>query len=193
MSQTSLTRPMVRALSLLVAVTAAACSKQPEAKPAADAAKSTHFSISSEQRGKLEIVTLATVSFRPELEITGTVAFNGDRSTPVLAPISGPVSRIVANLGTVVTPGQTLATVSSPDFATAVATYRKAETSLRNADRILKLNEQLFANDALARTELDQSRTDQVAAVADREAALLGLRGLGLDESTISEIGRAHV
>jgi cobalt-zinc-cadmium efflux system membrane fusion protein len=176
------------ATGLAVAVAVAACNKTPDAKAVAEAPKAAHFTISAEQRAKLELVTLATVNFRPEIEITGTVAFNGDRSTPVLAPISGPVSRIVANLGVVVTPGQTLATVSSPDFATAVATYRKAETALRNADRILKQNEQLFANDALARSELDQSRTDQAAAVADRDAALLGLRGLGLDEATITGI-----
>lgn len=185
-------RPLVRAIpfvaALAAAVAVAACSKTPDAKAVADSSKAAHFTISAEQRAKLELVTLATVNFRPEIEITGTVAFNGDLSTPVLAPISGPVSRIVANLGVVVTPGQTLATVSSPDFATAVATYRKAETALRNADRILKQNEQLFSNDALARSELDQSRTDQAAAVADRDAAVLGLRGLGLDEATITGI-----
>jgi cobalt-zinc-cadmium efflux system membrane fusion protein len=181
-------RALVRAIPLAAALVAAACNKAPEVKAVADAAKPQHFSISAEQRAKLELVTLATVNFRPELEITGTVAFNGDHSTPVLAAISGPVSRIVANLGTVVTVGQTLATVSSPDFANAVATYRKAETALKNADRILKLNEQLFANDALARADLDQSRTDQASATADREAAILGLRALGLDEATITAI-----
>jgi cobalt-zinc-cadmium efflux system membrane fusion protein len=122
------------------------------------------------------------------LEVTGTVAFNGDKSTQVLSPVSGPVSHIVTTLGATVTAGQTLATVASPDFAADVATYRKAESAVRNSARILKLDEQLFANDALARSELDQARSDNAAAEADRDAAMLALRALGLDEATVNAI-----
>ena len=84
--------------------------------------------------------------------------------------------------------GQPLAIVSSPDFAEAVASYRKAEGAWRNADRIATLDEQLFANDALARSELDQARTDLAAATADREAAVSQLRSIGLDEASIDAI-----
>jgi membrane fusion protein, heavy metal efflux system len=183
-----MTRRALSALPLAAGLLVACSGKTAEIKAPVDTAHAARFTVSAEQKTKLQLVTLATTHFRPLLEITGTVAFNGDRSTPVMSAISGPVTKIVASLGAVVSPGQTLATVSSPDFATAVATYRKSESTLRNAARILKLNEQLFANDALARSDLDQSRTDHAAAIADREAALLGLRGLGLDESTITAI-----
>jgi cobalt-zinc-cadmium efflux system membrane fusion protein len=183
------TRAAYSASACIVAVAfAAGCAGKPDAAAAAVTEKPSAFKVTDEQRAKLTIVTLAKETFEPTLEVTGTVAFNGDKSTQVLSPVSGPVSRIIATLGTVVTPGQTLATVASPDFAADVATYRKAETALRNTTRILKLDEQLFANDALARSDLDQARADDASAEADRDAALLALRSLGLDEATIGLI-----
>jgi cobalt-zinc-cadmium efflux system membrane fusion protein len=167
---------------------AAGCGAKPDAAVAAAAEKPSSFKVTDAQRAKLKIVTLANESFAPMLEVTGTVAFNGDKSTQVLSPVSGPVSHIVTTLGATVTAGQTLATVASPDFAADVATYRKAESAVRNSARILKLDEQLFANDALARSELDQARSDNAAAEADRDAAMLALRALGLDEATVNAI-----
>ncbi len=146
------------------------------------------FRVTAAQRARLQVITVTDTTFTPMVEATGTVAFNGDRSTQVISPISGPVVRLVAQLGARVGAGQVLATVSSPDFATAVADYRKAEAMLRNATRILDRNEQLFANDALARSDLDQSRTDAAAASADRDAAAQQLRSLGIEQSTITAI-----
>jgi membrane fusion protein, heavy metal efflux system len=167
---------------------AAGCGAKPDAAVAAAAAKPSSFKVSDDQRAKLKIITLARETFAPTLEATGTVAFNGDKSTQVLSPVSGPVSRILVSLGATVTAGQALATVASPDFAAAVSSYRKAETTVHNSARILKLDEQLFANDALARSDLDQARSDNASAEADRDAALLALQSLGLDDATIADI-----
>ena len=54
--------------------------------------------------------------------------------------------------GTVVRAGAALATVTSPDFAQAVAAYQKAQTTLRNTTRIALLDEQLYKDDAIARS-----------------------------------------
>jgi cobalt-zinc-cadmium efflux system membrane fusion protein len=173
-------------MAVLLAATAGCTSKPADAVAASQ--KPAAFRITDEQRKRLTIVTTVKETFRPALEVTGTVAFNGDRSTQVISPISGPVARVTVSLGANVRQDQPLAIVSSPDFATAVATYRKAEEAARNTQRILKLNEQLFQNDAIARSDLDQSRTDASSAAADREAALLALRSLGLEEATITAI-----
>ncbi|HEU4990594.1 MAG TPA: efflux RND transporter periplasmic adaptor subunit [Gemmatimonadaceae bacterium] len=149
-------------------------------------AKPKTFSVTPAQRARLSIVTLADTTFRPSLEVTGTVAFNGDHSTQVLAPISGPVTRLLVNTGSEVKPGTPMAAVSSPDFASAVSDYRKAEDAARNAQRILTLDEQLYKNDALARSDLDQARTDASQAAADVDAAVQQLRALGVSDSTIA-------
>lgn len=154
----------------------------------ADSASTGTFRVTDEQRTRLEIITVNPTAFRPVIEATGTVAFNGDHSTQVISPISGPVVRLIAPLGARVSAGQTLATVSSPDFAAAVASFRKAEEAARNTKRILVRNEQLFANDALARSDLDQSRTDAASAGADRDATEQQLRAIGIDEATIAAI-----
>ena len=188
MSKPAIARVTVAAASLTMLAFAASCGGTSDAAATAAAQKPSAFTVTDVQRAKLKIVTLATEKFRPTLEVTGTVAFNGDKSTQVISPVSGPVSRIVANLGASVTTGEALALVASPDFAVDVATYRKAETAVRNTARILKLDEQLFANDALARSELDQARSDNAGAEADRDAAMIALRSLGLDDATINAI-----
>ena len=140
------------------------------------------------QRARLELAPVAPSTFRPTTEVTGTVAFNGDISTQVISAISGPVTRILVEPGARVTPGQALALVSSPDYAADVATYRKAEATAANLQRIADLDVQLFKNDALARREMEQAETDAATAAADREAALEQLRALGVDSTGIDAI-----
>ena len=86
------------------------------------------------------------------------------------------------------TRGQPLAYVSSPDFADAVAAYRKAQTAFRNTKRIADRDSALFKNDALARSELEQAQSDVAAAEADLEAAIQNMRALGVEESQIQAV-----
>ncbi len=132
--------------------------------------------------------TVATASFQRTIETTGTVAFDQNRSTQVLSPISGPVSRILVNIGSRVSRGEPLAVVASPDFAADVSALRKAEATARNARRIADLDQQLFKNDAIARRDLEQAQTDAINAEADRDAAIQQVRSLGVDDSTIGAI-----
>ena len=178
--------PQIRLFLLL---SLAACSSNGSARPADSAnGRNGSFVLTEDQRAKIHLVTVQNTPFRPTLEATGTVAFNGDRSTPVLSPISGPALQILVNPGAVVKKNEALATVSSPDFAAAVAAYRKSESAYRNAKRIADLDEQLFKNDALARRDLEQAQTDEAAAAADRDAAIQQMRALGVQESQIEAI-----
>jgi len=189
---------MTRTLAMLVAplLLLTACggdAPHSAADPAsAGPTDSMHFSVSAEQRARLGLVTMTESSYRPVVRVTGTVAFDGDQSTTVLAPISGPVTRVLVQPGAVVAAGQALAFVTSPDFAAAVAGFRKAAATERNAARIASLDSALFANDALARRDLEQAQTDAIAAHADREAALAQLRAYGVGEATLGalEAGR---
>jgi cobalt-zinc-cadmium efflux system membrane fusion protein len=167
----------------------AACSKEASNGTAdAAAAKPSTITLTSDQRQRIQIVTVRSESFQPQIQATGTVAFNGDRSTQVLSPVSGPATRVVVEPGAVVSKGDPLAYVSSPDFAAAVATYRKAQTSYRNAKRIAERDSALFANDALARSDLEQARADLSGAEADLEAAIQAMRSLGVEEAQIAAV-----
>jgi cobalt-zinc-cadmium efflux system membrane fusion protein len=183
-----------RSASRAVAVAfLAACAAEKTDKPATDSSAAAakgpkNVVLTAEQRQRIQLVTIEPVSFRPIVEATGNVAFNGDRSTQVLSLVSGPATRVVVNPGAVVTRGQPLAYVSSPDFATAVADYRKAQTGFRNAKRIADRDSALFKNDALARADLEQAQADLAASEADLEAAVQNMRALGVEESQIEAI-----
>jgi len=157
------------------------------ANDAADAAaasnKPSDLTLTPAQQSRVPIDTVALSRFTPSVSTTGTVAFNGDQSTQVLSPVSGPVIRLLVQPGTYVSRGTTLATVSSPDFAAALGAYRKAVATATNLQRIATQNEQLFKTDALSRRDLEQSQTDAEGAVADQESALEQIKSLGIDSS----------
>lgn len=177
---------------VLAATLAAACSPGDAAgRQGGDTAislKPSNITVTADQRARIHLLTVQPVTFHPFVEATANVAFNGDHSTQVLSPVSGPAIKVIGEPGMVVHKGQDLAEVSSPDFATAVATYRKAETALRNARRIYAQDSALFKNDAIARTDLEQAQADLASADADLGAAVEGMRSLGVDEAQIQAV-----
>lgn len=175
------TRTTQAAVALTIGLLAGCARDENGRDPHAPQAVKGRITVDSAQRTRFKIETVVLAQFNPSILTTGTVAFSADRSTAVLAPISGPVSRILVEPGARVERGQPLAIVTSPDFAAAIASYRKAEVAARNSQRIADLDEQLFKNDALARRELEQAQSDAASAAADREAALAELRSLGID------------
>ncbi|HXC25502.1 MAG TPA: efflux RND transporter periplasmic adaptor subunit [Gemmatimonadaceae bacterium] len=178
-------------LATLVMVAACSSSKTSD-ETAAAAAAGSHtsggYTVTPDQRAKLHLQTVGTSMFSPTIQTTGNVVFNGDKSTQVLAPVGGPVTRILVQLGASVTKGEPLATVSSPDFAAAVATYLKAQVTARNLRHIADVNQQLFQNDALAHRDLEQSQADAASAEADRDASLQAVRAIGVDEKVIDAV-----
>ena len=180
--------PAAGAVVLAVAVASCTSEKTTTAGDTALANTPRNVTLTTEQRQRIKTLTAESVNFRPVVEATGNVAFNGDRSTQVLSPVSGPATRVAVSPGTVVKRGQPLAYVSSPDFATAVADYRKAQTAYRNAKRIADRDSLLFKNDALARGDLEQAQADVAAADADLDAAVQNMRALGVDEAQIQAV-----
>ncbi len=173
-------------LSVLLAV---GCSGSAESGDAAAPADSTNvIALSADQAARIHEVTLNSTSFHRTVSTTGTVDFDGNQSTRVLAPISGPVQRVLVEPGVQVKRGQALAIVSSPDFAAAVADVRKAYAAAENARRIADLDVQLFQQDAIARREMEQAETDAVSAEADQAAALQQLTSLGADPADLDSL-----
>ena len=141
------------------------------------------------QRARIHVEKVAPETFSASVTTTGTVAFNGDRSTQVLAPISGPVSRILVSPGARVERGQPLAIVSSPDFAAAVAVLpqgRGARGATRSASPSWTSSSSTTTRWPGA--SWSRPRPTSPAAAADRDAALQQLRSLGVDEAAIDEI-----
>ncbi len=147
----------------------------------------SNITLTAAQRAKIHTDTIKPSSFKRTIDTTGTVDFDNDQATTVLAPVSGPVSRLVVSLGAKVKVGDVLATVASPDYATAISTYQKAMATAKNARRIADLAEELSHNN-LSRKEVEQAETDAANADADRDAALEQLHSLDVDKATIKAI-----
>ncbi len=174
---------------ILTAVLVSGCSRAPASDDSQAAADSSGvITLPAEQVARIHVMDVTPTTFHLTVSTTGTVAFDGDQSTQVLSPISGPVERVLVEPGVRVTRGQPLAIVSSPDFAAAVADFRKAQAEAQNARHIADLDVQLFKNDAIARRDMEQAQTDAVAAEADREAALQQLVALGADAADLDTL-----
>lgn len=174
----------------VLAALAGACSSN-TSKPTVDSAAGTtpgNFTLTTDQRAKIHLIAVSAVDYHPTIEATGNVAFNGDKSTQVLSPVSGPAVRVVGDVGMRVTQGEPLAYVSSPDFASAVADYRKAQSAYVQAKRNADRDSALFANDALARADLEQAQTDRASAEADVESAVQAMRALGVEQPQIDAV-----
>src|SRR4051812_46729410 len=77
----------------------AACSKSSNVSVDSAKSKPAAFSLNEEQRKRIHIVDVQPMVFRPVVEATGNVAFNGNRSTQVLSPVSGPAARVIGDVG----------------------------------------------------------------------------------------------
>lgn len=140
------------------------------------------------QKQHLQLYTVQSSNFRRVVETTGIVDFDNDQATSVLAPLSGPVSRLAVALGDKVRKGDPLASVDSPDFAAAVSAYHKALASAQTNRRLADLDKDLVQHNGVSQREAAQAETDATNAEADRDAALQAVVALNVPSETIKDI-----
>jgi membrane fusion protein, heavy metal efflux system len=178
----SMTAVAVAALSCL-----AGCShKAEEASPAAVSGDSV--TLTAAQRSNIRVYSVEPAKFRKTIETNGVVDFDNDQATGVLAPFSGPVSRLLVAVGDPVKKGAPLATVASPDFAAALSAYQKALATAQTNRKLADLDKDLLQHNGVAQREAAQAETDAVNAEADRDAALQALSSLGVPAETLKDI-----
>jgi membrane fusion protein, heavy metal efflux system len=186
MTNKSILARALAALAAAVAVSTTACSPKTDSAPQSPAP--SNIKLTSAQRENIHLYTVASAKFRKTVAATGTVDFDNDQATSVLAPFSGPVSRLLVSLGEHIKQGQPLAVVNSPDFATAISAYRKAISTAQTARRLADLDKDLVEHNGVAKREADQAETDAANAEADREAALQSLVSLQVPAQAIKDI-----
>jgi cobalt-zinc-cadmium efflux system membrane fusion protein len=179
-------------LVLIAIASAAGCSSQGAGNAPAASVIATNVTLTAAQRQQLQVDTVAPTTFRRSIDATGVVDFDNDQATSVLAPFSGPVSRLVAALGEHVRKGQELATVSSADFAAAFAAYRKALATAATTRHLADLDKDLLEHQGVSQREAEQAQTDADNAESDRAAALQALLALNVDPQTIKDIEQNH-
>ena len=176
----------VAAIATIIAC--AGCSSKSETNPAMASVKANNVTLTADQRRNIQIYTVEASAFHKTIDATGAVDFDNDQATSVLAPFSGPVSRLLVSLGEQVKKGDPLAEVDSPDFAAAVGAFRKALATAKTDRRLADLDKDLLLHQGVAQREAEQAETDAVNAEADRDAALQALVSLNVNPQSIKDI-----
>ena len=140
------------------------------------------FTIPPEQMPHVQIVTIQPTTLTRTLRLTGAVAYNAFRTTPVITQVSGPVSRIVVVPGQNVTQGQPMLYVASPDYSQLRTNYLKAKDAHALAEMTYERAKDLYTHGAVAQQTLEQAQSAEVQASGDLAAAQAALKVLGITD-----------
>ncbi len=177
------------ALAVVLACALAGCSSDRSASEmtsySSQASKSATpqlFNIPQDQVSHVQVVTIEPTKLTRTLRLTGAVAYNAFKTTPVITQVGGPVSRILVVPGDHVREGQPMLEVSSPDYSLLLATYLKANDTFRVADKNYDRAKDLYEHNAIAERDLLQAESDRNQAQADLNASQQGMKILGIKD-----------
>jgi membrane fusion protein, heavy metal efflux system len=140
------------------------------------------FTVPKEQMAHIQIVPAEKGPLPRTLRLSGAVAYDAFQTTPVFAAIGGPVHEILVAPGQAVHAGQSLLTVTSPDYSAARSAFIKARDSYSLADKLYTRAQDLFAHGAIAEADLQQAESNRTQAHADLESSADALRALGIKD-----------
>ncbi|MBZ5694289.1 MAG: efflux RND transporter periplasmic adaptor subunit [Acidobacteriia bacterium] len=138
------------------------------------------FTIPQDQMSHVQVVTIQPAKLTRTLRLTGAVAYNAFKTTPVITQVGGPVSRILVVPGQHVRQGDSMLEVASPDYSQLLGTYLKARDVYRVADKNYARAQDLYQHNAIAERDLLQAESDRNQAQADLNASEQGMKILGI-------------
>jgi membrane fusion protein, heavy metal efflux system len=166
----------------------AGCSPRTGSQTETSSVTASNVTLTSAQQQNIHLSAVELSGFHKTVDTSGTIDFDDDQATTILAPMSGPVSRLLVSLGDQVKVGQPLAEVDSPDFAVAISNYRKALATAKITRELADQDQELFEHHGVSLREAEQAKIDATNAEADTEAALQQLVALKVDPEIIKAI-----
>jgi membrane fusion protein, heavy metal efflux system len=146
------------------------------------------FKPSAQQLKTLTIEPVALRQFVSEERTEGKIAVNGDRETPVYSPYSGRVTKILANLGDVVAPGQALATIEASEFSQAQTELRSASAQVKLARTSESRKHSLYDIKGGSLADWQQAQADLAAAESNFSSVRSRLQILGYSPAQIDQL-----
>lgn len=134
------------------------------------------LTVRADQLARLHVSPVRNTSWSITIHTTGTVDWDADHTTQAITQVSGPISRMLVDLGSVVQKGDPLLYVSSPDVANAVSTYRKARNQQELARRVLQRTQTLLDRGAVAQKDLEAAQAAFNDASTDVQNSLQSLK-----------------
>lgn len=153
----------------------------------------SYFTVPAAQLPHLKIAPVGETTWATVVRVTGTVDWNQDRTTQAITQVSGPITRIVADLGTRVKAGDPLLYVASADVANAISGYRKAKNRFDLAQHVLDRDKDLFNHKALSQADFESAQADFNDASTDMQTALQTLRVFGVTQQELTAAEQQNV
>jgi membrane fusion protein, heavy metal efflux system len=138
------------------------------------------FTIPQDQMSHVQVLTVQPTTLARSLRLTGAVAYNSFRTTPVITQVSGPVSRVVVVPGQKVSQGQPMLYVASPDYSQLRTNYLKAKDAYALAQKAYARAQDLYQHHAIAEQNLEQAESAEVQASGDLAATQAALKVMGV-------------
>jgi cobalt-zinc-cadmium efflux system membrane fusion protein len=172
------------AASAIMLVLAGCGGSGPKVSADSNSAKSSDnaelFTIPQEQMAHVQVVTVQPATLPRTLRLTGSVAYNSFRTTPVITQVSGPVSRVVVVPGQKVGKGEPMLYVASPDYSQLRTNYLKAKDAYALAQKTYARARDLYEHKAIAEQNLEQAQSAEVQAGGDLASAQAALKVMGI-------------
>ena len=140
------------------------------------------FTIPQEQMSHVQVLEVQPTTLTRTLRLTGTVAYNAFRTTPVITQVSGPVSRVVVVPGQRVKQGEAMLYVASPDYSQLRSNYLKAKDAYALAQKAYARAKDLYQHRAISEQALEQAESGEVQAGGDLVSAQAALKVLGITD-----------
>jgi membrane fusion protein, heavy metal efflux system len=158
--------------------------------PDAHQPQASLFSVANNQLPRLRIMPAFTATFPVSIHTTGNIDWDADHTTQAITQVSGPVTRILADAGTVVKANDPLLYVSSTDASNAIVIYRKAKNDEALARRVMERSKELLDHGAIATKDYEDTVSSFNDAAADVQNSLQALRIFGLSQRDIDDAQR---
>jgi cobalt-zinc-cadmium efflux system membrane fusion protein len=140
------------------------------------------FSIPKEQMAHVQVLTVQSATLPRSLRLTGAVAYNSFRTTPVITQVSGPVAKIVVVPGQKVQQGEPMLYVASPDYSQLRTNYLKAKDAYALAQKAYARAQDLYQHHAIAEQNVEQAESAEVQAGGDLASAQAALKVMGITD-----------
>ncbi|MGA8762208.1 MAG: efflux RND transporter periplasmic adaptor subunit [Candidatus Sulfotelmatobacter sp.] len=140
------------------------------------------FTIPQDQMSHVQVLTVQPTTLTRSLRLTGAVAYNSFRTTPVITQVSGPVSRIVVVPGQKVTRGEPMLYVASPDYSQLRTNYLKARNAYALAQKAYARAQDLYQHHAIAEQNVEQAESAEVQAGGDLASSEAALKVMGITD-----------
>lgn len=141
--------------------------------------KEEKFTLTDSLLSRLLIDTVQHPNSETDLSLSAKIAANDETTARIFPMVSGNVRSVPVKLGDKVSKGQVLATLGSAEMAGYDKEAISSSAELRNAERSVKLAEDLYKSGLSSSRDLEEAKNNYLVkqAEAKRSKAVLNLNG----------------